>query len=169
MVLSTVFNVISVISWGSQSAHPFFRRVLFADTQHNVLSKTLAVFPILKRWTSVREEWLLSQGLSSILGRNIDWAGDQTSDPVFLSPVRYPLSYGVERFSCECPLVSRAAYRYGWIGIDMISRYNWRAFSQYAFSHLFRFLRFRHILKNRYVFLIFWQHISYRLINCLRR
>ena len=42
----------------------------------------------------MREEWILSQWLSSILGKNIGRAGDRTSGPLPSSPQRYRLSHG---------------------------------------------------------------------------
>ena len=44
--------------------------------------------------TTVREECILLQWLSSILGKNIGRARDRTIDLLFSSPQRYQLSYG---------------------------------------------------------------------------
>ena len=49
--------------------------------------------PSSKQCTVVRDKEILSQRLSSFLGRNIGRAGDRTIDLLFLSPVRYRLSY----------------------------------------------------------------------------
>ena len=46
-------------------------------------------------------EWILSQWLSSILGKNIGRAGDRTSDLLFPSPQRYRPSYGARRSFIE--------------------------------------------------------------------
>ena len=55
---------------------------------HDILSKPLAAFPqpLSKQRTALREEWILSQWLSSILGKNTGRAGDRTSDLLFSSP-----------------------------------------------------------------------------------
>ena len=50
--------------------------------------------PLPKQHIAVREEWILSQWLSSILGKNIARAGDRTSDLLLSSQQRYRLSYG---------------------------------------------------------------------------
>ena len=50
--------------------------------------------PLTKQWTVVREEWILLQWLSSILGKNIGQARNHTSDLLFSSRQRYQLSYG---------------------------------------------------------------------------
>ena len=65
-----------------------------------ILPKPPANFPHnhwRNNWTEMREEWILSQWLSSILGNNIGRAGDQTSDLLFSSSQRYRLSYGTPR------------------------------------------------------------------------
>ena len=51
----------------------------------------------------MREEWVLSQRLPSILGKNIGWAGDRTSDLLFSSPVRYLLSHAARLVRTKLP------------------------------------------------------------------
>ena len=46
----------------------------------------------------MREEWILSQHLSSILRKKISRAGDRTSDLLFSSPQCYRLSYRAWRY-----------------------------------------------------------------------
>ena len=52
-----------------------------------LLSLKISPHPLLnvvwEQWTVVREEWILSQWLSSILGKNIGWARDRTGDLLF--------------------------------------------------------------------------------------
>ena len=55
----------------------------------NIPSKPLAALTTLKGYTVVREEWILS----SVLGKNIGKARDQTNNLLFLSSMRYELSY----------------------------------------------------------------------------
>ena len=55
----------------------------------------------------MREELILLQWLSSILGNNIGRARDQTSGLLFSSPVRYPLSYGARLVKGENTMLWR--------------------------------------------------------------
>ena len=71
---STVFQLYRL----SQCPYPCFRGVLLTSTQHNIPSKPLAAFPHNHSQNNGQwcREWLLSQWLSSILGRNIGRARD---------------------------------------------------------------------------------------------
>ena len=89
-----IFKSIPVIS--QRPVHLSMLGVLLISALHNVLSKPLAAFtqPLSKQWTAVREEWILSQWLSSVLEMNIGRAGDRASDLLFSSPQSYRLIYG---------------------------------------------------------------------------
>ena len=83
---------------GGQCTYPCFPGVLLPSTPYNILSKPLTAFQLNhcrnngQRWE--REEWILSQWLSSILGNNIGQVRDRTNDFLFSSPQRYWLSNG---------------------------------------------------------------------------
>ena len=61
----------------------------------------METLPLSKQWTPVREEWILSQWLLSILVENIGRARNQTSDLQFSSLQRHQLSYGAQFYSFE--------------------------------------------------------------------
>ena len=94
MPFSTVFQLYC----SSQCAYSCFSGVLITSSTLNIHSKPLAAFPhnhwLSKQRTAVREEWILSQWLSSIFGKNIGWTGNWTCDSLFSSLQRYQLSYG---------------------------------------------------------------------------
>ena len=95
MVFNVVFNSISVIS-----RRPVHLSMLSWSSYNQYSAQysfqTTGCFPTLplsKQWTAVREEWILSQRLSLILGKNNGWAGDRTNDLLFSGPPRLRLSY----------------------------------------------------------------------------
>ena len=97
MVFNVVFNNISVksqqpvqlsmLSWSSFDQY---------SAQYS-LSAT-GCFPTWQQ-TAVQEKIILSQWLSSILGKNIGQNGNQTSDLLFSSAQRCRLSYGAQQIS----------------------------------------------------------------------
>ena len=71
---------------GGQCNYPCIPGVLLTNTQHNIPSKPLSAFPLTIVETidnGSREEWILSQWLSSVLGRNIGRIENRTSDILF--------------------------------------------------------------------------------------
>ena len=82
---------------GRQCTNPCFPRVLLTYTLYSILSKPLAAFP--HNHNRNNGQWCermnpVTNGLSSILRKNIGQTRDQTSDLLFLSSVRYRQSYG---------------------------------------------------------------------------
>ena len=74
---------------------PCFSGVLLTNTRYSFQATScFPTFPVVKQWTAVAEQWILSQWLSSILWKNIVQPGDQTSNLLFSGPVRYWLNYG---------------------------------------------------------------------------
>ena len=91
-----VFNVVSTVfqiyfTAANASIYAFLR--FFNSTLHNIISMPLVAFRQKQR-TAEREELILSQLLSSTIGKNIGRAGNRTSDLLFSSLVLYRLSYG---------------------------------------------------------------------------
>ena len=65
---------LSILSWSSFNQY---------SAQYSIQATgCLPTQPLLRQGTAVREEWILSQWLSSILRKNIGRAGDRTSDLV---------------------------------------------------------------------------------------
>ena len=87
----TPFSTVFQLHRSGQCTYPCFRGALLTSTPHNILSKPLAAFPHCR---NNRHQWILSQWLSTILGKNIDRTGDRTSDLMSSSPQLYRLSYG---------------------------------------------------------------------------
>ena len=82
MVFNAVFNCNSVILW-----RPLHLSTLFwssfnqYSTQYSFhATGCFPTKPLSKQWTAVREKLILLQWISSILGKNIGWAGNQTSN-----------------------------------------------------------------------------------------
>ena len=78
----TPFSTVFQLYRGGQCTYPCFPGVLLTSTPHNIPSKATDSFPtwpLSKQWTVVREKWIMSQWLSSILGKNIGWAGDRAA------------------------------------------------------------------------------------------
>ena len=94
VVIKAFFNSISVISqWPVDLSMLSWSSFNQYSAQYS--SQATGYFPTLtssKQWTAVRDEWMMLQW-PSILGKNIDWAGDQTSHLLFSRPVHYWLSY----------------------------------------------------------------------------
>ena len=80
-----------------------------------------------KQWTRVREEWVLSQWLSSVHGKNIGPAGDWTSDLLFpqcfqkLSVVDVLKRVSMEERATGCRKVSTVVFPYNLIFLIVIS------------------------------------------------
>ena len=107
IVFNAVFNSISVIfrrpvhlsMLSSSSFKRYCAQCRFQATG------CFSTQPLSKQRTAVREEWILSQWLSSILGKNIGRAEDRTTNLLFSSPQRYRLRYEVRLFFEEETLV----------------------------------------------------------------
>ena len=82
MLFHAVFNNISVISqWPVHLSMLSWSSFNQYSAQYSFQAiGCFPTYPLLKQQTAVREEWILSQGLSSILGKNIGWAWSRTSD-----------------------------------------------------------------------------------------
>ena len=93
--LSTVIQLYC----GGQCTYPCFLRVLL-PVLHTIFFLShwlLSHITIVETTDSSERECILSQWISSILGKNIGHARDQTSNLQFWSPQRYQLSYGAWR------------------------------------------------------------------------
>ena len=95
----TPFSTLCQLYHGGQCPYPCFPGVFFFNqysTQYTFkITGCFPIQPLSKQQTVVREEWILSQWLSSILEKNIGQAGDQTSNLLFSSLQRYWLKYGL--------------------------------------------------------------------------
>ena len=106
MLFNAIFNSISIIS--QRPVHLF----MLSWSSFNQYSAQysfqatgcFATKPMSKQQTAVREEWILSQWLSSILGKNIGQASD-----LFSSLQCYWLSYRARLIFKDCMIVW---YRY---------------------------------------------------------
>ena len=99
--VNTVFNSISVMSL---QLWPVHLSMLSCSSFYQYSFQATGCFPtqpLSTKWRVVREEWILSQWLSSILGKNIGWAWDRTSDLLFSSLQHNWLSYGALQFKIE--------------------------------------------------------------------
>ena len=96
MKFNAIFNSVLVISLRPMHLPmPFWSSFNWFFAQYSF--QATGCFPtqsLLKQWTAMREEWILSQWLSLILGKNTAKAKDWTNNILFSSPVRYQLSYG---------------------------------------------------------------------------
>ena len=96
MAFNAVLNSISVISqWPMHLSMLSWSSFNQFSAQYSFqASGCFPTSPLSKDWTAVKKDRILSQRLSSILGKNIARAGDRTSDLLFLSLQGYRLSFG---------------------------------------------------------------------------
>ena len=86
----------------------------------------------------VREEWILSQWLPSILGKNTGWAGDRTSDLLFSSSQRYRRSYGARLDLAEMHLtLSQTSHGFTCLSLlkTLWEKEKLLVMSNFSFSH----------------------------------
>ena len=94
MVFNAIFNSISVTSQPVHLSMLFWSSFNQYSAQYSFQATgCFCRKPMLKQRRTVREEWILLQWLSSILGKNIGRARDYTSNLLFSSWQCYQLSY----------------------------------------------------------------------------